>query len=291
MNNFTDLDQLFLEYVNRARLDPQREVDRLLSDAGVTDGVLRASLEDLGITGLNRGLPSDTVSGIALQALAPDALLRDAALGHSDWMLDANIFSHTGQGGSSIEARINASGYALTDQNGYAITPPAGWGENLSWQGVYPHAIDMEAAVINHAAGLFDSDGHRRNILTELFRETGVAQVEGVFTQGGTDWNTSMLTQKFALSGPEVFLTGVVYSDTDEDGFYSLGEGESGISIATSGTGTLSASAGGYALALGAAPDVDVTLTWGEISIGAQVDLSAGNVKLDLVAGSDDSLR
>lgn len=291
MNNFTDLDQLFLEYVNRARLDPQREVDRLLADAGVTNGSLRASLEDLGITGLNRGLPSDTVSGIALQALAPDALLRDAALGHSDWMLDANIFSHTGQGGSSIEARINASGYTLTDQNGFAITPPTAWGENLSWQGVYPHAIDMEAAVINHAAGLFNSDGHRRNILTEWFRETGVAQVEGVFTHSGTDWNASMLTQKFALSGPEVFLTGVVYSDTDEDGFYSLGEGESGVSIAASGTSTLSANAGGYALALGAAPDVHVTLTWGAISIGAQVDLSAGNVKLDLVAGSDDSLR
>ncbi|MGY6704516.1 CAP domain-containing protein [Roseinatronobacter sp.] len=291
MNNFTDLDQLFLEYVNRARLDPQREVDRLLADAGVTNTSLRALLEDLGTVGLNRGLPSDTVSGLALQALAPEAMLRDAALGHSDWMLDANIFSHTGQDGSSIEARINASGYTLTDQNGFAITAPVGWGENLSWQGRHPNPIDMEAAVINHAAGLFNSDGHRRNILTEWFRETGVAQVEGVFTQSGTDWNTSILTQKFALSGPDVFLTGVVYSDMDGDGFYSLGEGESGVSIAASGTSTLSASAGGYALALGAAQDVDVTLTWGAISIGVQVDLSAGNVKLDLVAGSDDALR
>lgn len=283
MSNFTDLDQLFLEYVNRARLDPQREVDRLLADAGVTSSSLRASLEDLGITGLNRGLPSDSVSGLALQVLAPDAMLRDAALGHSDWMLDANIFSHTGQDGSSISDRIEAAGYSLE--------APAGWGENLSWQGTFPNAINMQAAVINHAAGLFDSDGHRRNILTEWFRETGVAQVEGVFTQSGTDWNASMLTQKFALSGTDVFLTGVVYSDMDEDGFYSLGEGESGVSIAASGTSTFSANAGGYALALGAAPDVAVTLTWGAISIGAQVDLSAGNVKLDLVAGSDDSLR
>ncbi|WFE75627.1 CAP domain-containing protein [Roseinatronobacter sp. S2] len=283
MSNFTDLDQLFLEYVNRARLDPLREVDRLLADTGVTDSNLRASLEDLGAIGLNRGLAADTVSGLALQPLAPEAMLRDAALGHSDWMLDANIFSHTGQNGSSIANRIEAAGYSLA--------APAGWGENLSWQGTFPNAINMQAAVINHAAGLFDSDGHRRNILTEWFRETGVAQVEGVFTHDGTDWNASMLTQKFAMSGTDVFLTGVVYSDKDEDGFYSLGEGEGGVFIAASGASTFSANAGGYALALGAAPDVAITLTWGEISIGVQVDLSAGNVKLDLVAGSDDSLR
>lgn len=280
--NFSDLDQLFLEYVNRARLDPTREVARLLADPRVDDiNNLIANLEDLQLAGLNRGLDPGTVSGQPLQPLAPNDLLWDAAREHSQWMLDANTFSHTGEGGSTVPQRIEASGYA---SGGF------GWGENLSWTGT-TGTLDMEAAVINHAAGLFNSDGHRANILTDWFRETGVAQLEGTFTQGGTDYNASMLTQKFAVSGSDVFLTGVIYTDSDGDGFYSLGEGESGVIIATTAASTVSATHGGYALGIAPAANVEVTLTWGSVDIGAIVDLSGDNVKLDLVAGSDDSLR
>ncbi|MCC5992835.1 MAG: hypothetical protein JJT99_09950 [Rhodobacteraceae bacterium] len=294
-NNFSDLDQLFLEYVNRARLDPGREVARLLADPNVSDYAFAPGapfdtffemLEDLQQAGLNRGLAPGSVSGDPLQALAPNALLRDAAEGHSQWMLDANIFSHHDGNGAdaaeSIQLRIEASGYA---SGGF------GFGENLSWTGT-TGVIDMEAAVVNHAAGLFNSDGHRANILADFFRETGVAQLEGQFTHtDGTTYNTSMLTQKFAVSGTNVFLTGVVYTDSDGDGFYSLGEGESGVSIATTSASTVSATHGGYALGIAPASDVAVTLTWGSVDIGATVDLSGDNVKLDLVAGSDDSLR
>lgn len=289
--NFSGLEQLFLEYVNRARLDPERETLRLLGDSGVTDANLIASLEDLLSSGLNRGLGPDTISGLPLQVLAPNTLLSDAASAHSDWMLSTNFFSHFGQAGSADGDRINAAGYVLTDEAGFAIAPPAAWDENLSWLGNAPGSVDLGLAVITHAAGLFNSDGHRANILSEWFRETAKGQAEGVFTSAGTDWNASMLTQKFTLSGTDVFLAGVVYSDHDGNGFYSPGEGESGITIATTAVSTVSATHGGYALGMSAAPNVEVTLTWGAASIGATVDLTGGNVKLDLVGGADDSLR
>lgn len=232
MNQISALEQLFLEYVNRARLDPGREAHRLLIHSDIVDPGLVDGLEGLVGAGLERGLAPGSISGLPLQVLAPNTLLRDAAQGHSEWMLDTNIFNHTGADGSSIEQRINASGYVLTNEAGFAITPPTAWGENLSWTGS-TGPVDMELAVLTHAAGLFNSNGHRSNILFEDFRETGVAQIAGEFTDEGTDWNASMLTQKFALSGPGVFLTGVIYTDADGDGFYSIGEGAGGITTVT----------------------------------------------------------
>jgi len=281
MSLFSAREQYFLELVNRARLDPQTEVARLLADPNVSQ-TTKDTL-DFGADGLNRGLAAGTVSGLPLQPLAPNALLRDAAAAHSQWMLDAESFSHTGSGGSSVSQRIAAAGYV--------VVWPGGVGENLSWRGT-TGTMNMDSAVIGHHAGLFASDGHRRNTLTDWFRETGVAQLRGEYTHAnGTTYDSSMLTQKFAASGAGVFLTGVAYADTDGNGFYSIGEGQAGVTIAAVGTATLTAPAGGYALGLIAAADVAVTLTWGAVQIGASVDLSAGNVKLDLVAGTGDVLR
>lgn len=281
MSDLSAREQYFLELVNRARLDPLNEAARLLADPNVS-AETKSNL-DLGAEGLNRGLSAGTISGAPLQPLAPNGLLRDAAEGHSDWMLQANVFSHTGQNGSSVGERIADAGYV--------VVWPGGTGENLSWRGT-TGTMNMDAAVIGHHAGLFASDGHRRNILTEWFKETGVAQVNGPFTHtNGITYDSSMLTQKFAASGHEVFLTGVAYTDLDGDNFYSLGEGQAGVGVAAAGVDTLTASAGGYALALTAAPNVSVTMTWGAIDIDATVDLSEGNVKLDLVAGAGGVLR
>ena len=287
MSDFSAREQYFLELVNRARLDPLHEAARLLADPAMQGELAGGSPPDLefapGAEGLNRGLDPGTISGLPLQPLAPNGLLRDAAEGHSEWMLEANIFSHTGEGGSSVAERIADAGYV--------VVAPGGTGENLSWRGTTGD-IDMESAVLLHHAGLFASDGHRFGLLTEWFRESGVAQVQGDYTHpNGTTYDSSMLTQKFAASGPGVFLTGVVYDDAAGAGFYAMGAGVEGVLIAAEGASTLSAPAGGYALGLMAAPDVAVTLTWGTVEIGAEVDLSGGNAKLDLVAGTGGVLR
>lgn len=258
---FDAREQLFLELVNRARLDPLAEAARQ------------------GLDDLNRGLPADSISGAPVQVLAPNALLHQAAVDHSLWMLATNTFSHTGAGGSSVSQRIEAAGYTLI--------APGGTGENLAWTGT-TGMLDMNAATIQHFDGLFDSDGHRRNILRDWFKEAGVAQEQGQFTaSNGVTYNASMLTHKFAASGSDVFITGVAYADANADRFYSLGEGVGGVTFAIAGQSVQTAAAGGYALKLAPAAAVNVTLTWNADQVAAQLDLSGGNVKLDAVRDGD----
>ena len=94
-----------------------------------------------------------------------------------------------------------------------------------------------------------------------------------------------MLTHKFGLSGSDVFLTGVIFNDTNLDGIYSVGEGKDAFAVSAAGTTTATWAAGGYSLALGSNPAVSVTLGAGGNAMQVTVDLSGDNVKLDLMNG------
>ena len=249
-------EQYFLELVNRARLDPLAEAARYGID-------------------LNEGLAPGTLNGLAKQVLAPNALLDAAAEAHSAWMLQTDIFSHTGVNGSDPGQRMTSAGYAFTGS--------WTWGENFAWSGT-TGTIDLTAAIDGHHRGLFLSHGHRENIENGAFREIGIAQVAGQFFSNGVNWNASMATQNFATSGTAVFLTGVVYTDSDTNQFYSIGEGVAGASFTINAANTASQAAGGYALATSAA-NASVTVQHGAMISVVQIDLTGGNGKLDLVDG------
>ncbi len=271
----TENEQLFLELVNRARLDPAAEAARF----------------GIGLNDPTPGDPSDTPSVVltpdAKQPLAYNALLAVAAEGHSNDMLARDYFEHNAPdpapNGTTPGDRMETAGYEFTGD--------WTWGENLAWGGS-GGKIDLDAQILSHHEGLFKSAGHRVNILNDAFRETGVAQVAGEFTttdsDGQTnDWNASMLTNKFAKSGSDIFLSGVTYSDLDSDRFYSLGEAQAGASISVSGMATQSATAGGYALALaGGTTQVEVTFEWEGAQIAVMVDMGGRNAKLDLIGGT-----
>ncbi len=244
-------EQFLLELINRARLDPAAEAQLY------------------GLADLNRGLPAGSISASAKQVLAPNEYLNSSARSHSQWMLDTDTFSHTGSGSSTPGDRMSAAGYSFTGS--------WTWGENISWRGTTGF-LDFNAQIALQHQGLFLSDGHRANILKDDFREVGISQLQGQFT----GYNASMVTENFAKSGFQVFLTGVVYSDNDLDDFYSIGEGVAGATISISGSGgTTTASAGGYALATAAGVKA--------VTIGAMafnIDLSGGNGKIDLVDGT-----
>ncbi|MFP4450802.1 MAG: CAP domain-containing protein [Rhodosalinus sp.] len=252
----TAAEQLLIEYLNRARLDPEAEAARYGID-------------------LNADLAPDTLDGTTKQPLAPDARLHAAAQDHSEWMLQADEFSHTGEGGSSPHERMEDAGYVFTGT----------WrsGENIAWSGTTGR-IDLTAAIDVHHEGLFKSAGHRQNILQGDFREIGIAQVRGDFAQNGTVYDSSMLTQNFAVSGDTLFLTGVAYDDSDADAFYSVGEGVSGVDIRIGAASAATAAAGGYGLALpGGAEPVEVTLARGDHEMSLSLEPAGRNVKLDLV--------
>lgn len=94
-----------LELINRARLDPQAEAARF------------------GIS-LNNGLAEGTISSAPKAPLAFNSDLNESAAGHSSWMLAADVFSHTGSGGSNSATRMKNAGYVFTGSWAAARTSP-----------------------------------------------------------------------------------------------------------------------------------------------------------------------
>ena len=209
-----------------------------------------------------------------LQPLAMDASLAGAAEGHSEWMLAADRFSHTGAGGSSATQRMAAAGYDLNGSWGTA--------ENIAWaslRGAPGYADEIQLLHDN----LMNSPGHRANILDGNLREIGVGFEVGEFD----GWQAAMVTQNFARSGSDVFLTGLVTQDADRDGAYDIGEGRGGFTVtAVNGQGqsftTTSNAAGDYALELDPGT-YEVTFSKPGMAGSTQtVTIGGRNVGLDL---------
>lgn len=267
-------EQLFLELTNQTRLNPKATADKY------------------GI-GLNDGLAAGTISGDPMQPLAPNDLLRLSSQRHSDWMLAQNVFSHDGDityrgidaypGSSSTTYTGSLPGERMAGA-GYSFTGAWAWAENIAYSGT-TGSVDLTSEIFTHFEGLFRSAGHRENTLNPYLRESGVAQVQGVFTADGRDWNASMLTHNFATSGSAYFVTGVAYTDSDKNAFYSVGEGLGGVKFTVGNQTSTTEAAGGYALQLAASDSVAVSIEHAGNTFAATVDLSKGNVKLDLVDG------
>jgi serralysin len=255
----TAQDQLMLELVNQARANPQAEANRLLGG------------------NLNKGLSSGTISNAAKQPLAFNLQLFNAARDHSQWMLNTDQFSHTGVGGSQPWDRAGAAGY-----------PWSRVGENIAWRGT-TGTLNFNTAVQANQDGLFQSAGHRTNILNDSYREIGISNLSGDF--GG--YNAAMTTQLFGSNrNNQAFLTGVVYSDAvTDDNFYSIGEGLGSVTVKATGNGqtfsTQTLTAGGYQMSL--APGNYSVVFEGDFNGDGKLDqtqaktvtVGAKNVKVD----------
>ncbi len=259
-------EQVLLERVNRARADPEAEADRHEID-------------------LNEGLEPGTISPEPKPPLAMHPRLIAAAREHSEWMLAHDEFSHTGEGGSTVTERIESAGYILSGS----------WatGENLSQLGT-TGTLNMPSAVESMHEGLFHSPGHRRNMLSPDFVETGWGVIRGDVERddpnnGGTHtWDVAFATEKFARSGasPGPFLVGVVSDDRNGNRQYDAGEGVDDLAVRP-GAGQYYArtsASGGYAIPLGnMSGSLAVTLSgenWPN-TITRYIELTGDNIKLD----------
>lgn len=259
-------EQLMIELVNRARAAPGAEAARYGID-------------------LNAGLSGNNlISPNAKQPLAPVSVLQVAASRHSTDMLMRDYFAHDAKtpapNGTTPTDRAKSAGYKT------------GVGENLS---LWPlNGSSQEADVLGSHKSLFESPGHRSNILAEFYTDIGVGIEVGDYTgdlyQGRT-FPTMMTTEKFGLgSQSPKAITGVVFADTTEDNdFYNLGEGVYGLSItAVKSTGerysTTTGSSGGYTLQVPSGT-YQVFATDGRMEerfVGL-AEVSNANVKLDLM--------
>ncbi|WP_413161119.1 CAP domain-containing protein [Capilliphycus salinus ALCB114379] len=273
MSNYPSAqDQFMLELINRGRLNPQAEANLYLNGD------------------LNEGLDPNQLSTTPKQPLAFNLNLNTAANGHSQWMLDNDVFSHTGEGGTSSYQRMQNAGYNFT----------GGWGsgENIAYNGTTGTPNFTDFVEKNHI-GLFKSKGHRINLMNGSFEEIGLSSLLGEYTSSsGTTFNSVMTTQNFAYTGSSgPFITGVAYTDavTDND-FYTVGEGIGGITVTAVNTAnnaisftTTTWSSGGYSLDVDAGATYDLTFS-GDFDGDGQTDtanyqvtVASENVKQDLV--------
>jgi serralysin len=210
------------------------------------------------------------------QPLAFNGNLNSSAELHSQWMLSADIFSHTGSGGSNAGQRMASAGYVFSGS--------WSWAENIAWASTRSPAGYQDEALLLHT-NLMNSPGHRANILNATFREIGIGMELGDF-QG---WDAAMLTQNFALTGGNPFLTGVAFDDKDGDRFYDVGEALGGVTVKITNVAsgavftTTTQAAGGYQLAL-AAGTYSVTFSAAGLTpTTSTVTIGSANVKVDWI--------
>lgn len=256
-NQPTAQEVFVIELINRARFDPQAEAARY------------------GI-GLNDGISGTQITADRKPPVALNILLTQAARVHSQWMLDNDIFSHDGANGNSPGDRMAAADYVFTGS----------WsnGENIAWAGTTASKINLTQYALAHHDELFNSPGHRVNILRESFRELGVGQKQGYFLKNGTNYLSSMLTEDFAKSGNSYFLTGVIYADNNSNQFYDVGEGLNGVTININSNSYPVYSTGAYSIPLAnGSYDIEVTGVPFADTVNYRVQINGSNVKLDII--------
>lgn len=245
-----------LELVNRARANPTAEAALLGLD-------LTRDLTDAEIAKL-----------VPQEPLALNEQLTLAARLHSQAMAEQDFFSHIDLQGNSPTDRATAQGYVYSA------------GENI--------AAGYDSIDSVHRAWL-DSVDHRKNVLSlyEDFDESFHYDEfgAGLFIPTGGARYSSYDTQMFGYQGINdvaIYVLGVVYTDTDADQFYTIGEGAAGVQIdvldassAVIGTYTTDA-AGNYQIAVQPGTyTIRFTTIATSYTLDQSVIVGATNVKLD----------
>lgn len=261
----TDNEQLMLEYINRARMNPSAEGDSLYftTDPNLVSAYSYWKVDKAKVRADFKTYPVRPPLAFHAKAIV-------AAREHSADMRDKQYQGHTGSDGSDPGQRLSKAGYTAS-----------AWGEN-----VFAYAKSMWEA---HGAFLVDWGpgneglGHRHNIMNfatsdAVYTEVGLGVLAGSGQVG--PW---VVTQNFG-KGFEKYILGVVYKDKNNNKFYDPGEGLSGVKITPSQGNyfAVTSTSGGYAIPMGSVSgSVTITAQGNGISEVKQVSISNANVKVD----------
>ncbi|HEX2971630.1 MAG TPA: CAP domain-containing protein, partial [Tepidisphaeraceae bacterium] len=284
----TNDEQLWLEIINRLRINPQAELANFvnLNSTSPATWANPKSSDPAIVTALEyfqvdpELLRAQWANLTPVGPLAWNSNLNSAAAGHNAQMIAQDQQSHQLPGEADFATRFKNAGYlySFAGENVFA------YAESIR-QGHAAFAIDWG----NGPGGIQNPAGHRNNLMNPNFREVGIAIASD--TNPDSQVGPLLVTQDFGSRKNIAFITGVIYNDTlTADSFYTPGEGIGGANIAAykTGTSTLVAStptssSGGYALRL--TPGVyDIKITGN--GLGApityrNVAIYSDNVKID----------
>lgn len=264
-------EQLYIEFINRARANPPAEGARL---AATTDP---AVLFNYSYYGVNLTTMQSEFNALpALPPLAPNAKLMATSRSHSAWMLASGIQDHD-EPTNTFWDRISDAGYDAWNGgeniNAYSINP---------WHGHAGFEVDWGPG------GMQDGRGHRANIHNSGFNEIGVGVVFGINSSVTPAIGPQLVTQDFGTQFDELkFGTGVAYYDLNANNFYDLGEGISDLTVNVSGVSTdycKTAIGGGWVVPVPiTAGNRTVTFSGPYLSQAVNLTVPAsGNAKADL---------
>lgn len=276
----TNEEQYYLELINRARANPTAEGIRL---ALTTDPNVLSAYNAFGVNLVL--MQSQFVLILPAPPLSMNSTLMNAARAHSQNMLQNNYQGHSGPDGS-LTTRL--AGYTA-GANGWSI------GENVYaysksvWYGHAGFEVDWGGSAAT--GGMQSPPGHRQNIHSATFREVGVGVVLG--SAGGSGGvGSQLVTQDFGTVGGLLpFVTGVVYRDLNNNGFYDPGEGLGGVTVTIANVNSyaVTASSGGYSVPVPGSGNYTVTFSGGTAPTTQKTAsvVNGQNTKVDyIVTGS-----
>jgi len=256
--------QYMLELINRARANGGAEATRLVGFANQGEPPFPGGLQE-GPPSING--QSFTIANAA-QPLSWNPLLATCAQNHSKLLNDSDQFflgvsPHT-FGGLTPEQRINAAGYAMnlsTEYNGPTTAGmffpgPENVAENISIGSGPFTGSKLVTTILNQHNSLFTDQsvpgrGHRMSMMLTYWREIGIGVTAGKDNGQGNTWDSLYTVQNFGkLANSTPFITGVVYQDTNGNGFYDPGEGIGGIRVDVPGSNffAITSPSGGYSV-------------------------------------------
>jgi len=142
-------------------------------------------------------LINEARANVGVPALELELNLNASAEAHSLWMLQEDIFSHTGTGGSSATQRMADAGFDFSGSWRSA--------ENIAVQsergatGLMDDVLDLHTSLMN-------SPGHRANILNPDLRYIGIGIELGNFDFSSGTFESVIVTQNFASTQGQVDL-------------------------------------------------------------------------------------
>ncbi|HEY0107530.1 MAG TPA: CAP domain-containing protein, partial [Rhizomicrobium sp.] len=277
----TDLEQLLLEYINDARLDPLGDAARYISSyspLGSSDPNIANALTAFGVDGAQ--LLAQFTALVPVQPVAWNDDLAAASRQHSNAMIAADTQSHQLPGEASFDQRDTAAGY----------TGFSNLGEN-----VYAYAASDLFAQAGFMVdwgtgpgGMQSPPGHRQNIMSANFREVGV----GIETDNNpsTTVGPLVVTEDFgARFNTGAIILGTAYDDTDLNKFYSPGEGLGTLVVAVGSDSVTSWASGGFTLVTSATGAQTVALSGAGLTgtVDAKVSLtSTTNDMFEVINGN-----
>ena len=202
-----------------------------------------------------------------LKPLAMERRLNDAADDHSQWMLDRDVVSHTGEGGSTATERMRAADFDF--QGAWSS------GESIAMQSLRgPDGLADEMRTLHR--DLMDTPSHRANILRPEFEVAGIGIEVGEY-QGR---QVLVITQTFANTDAGLRIEGhhgrdVLRSGEAADRLY--GRGGDDVLFGKAGADRIKGASGDDKLVGGAGDD--------RLSGGAGKDKLVGGAGDDRLSG------